>query len=221
MSSQAAGPVIALSNHEAEPDPLESATTRRMTLPAAMLEALGSAEEGRVPGPSLRVVSSAVLSAARAPPEDPFLPPPGHCPKCIGVRPENALMCPFCGLDYALFQPEAFEPSEELAQAWRGVWESWEDPAVHDRVLALASQKGELAVLGRLYRIRLAHLPEDALAQRGREEVVRLASVSSMLAHEAPPDKGMKWKVLGAGLLFLVALSVTVFLVRQLMLVTP
>ena len=212
------GPVIVLAREDAEPDPLQQEPTRRMNLPPAMLANMGlEPGERRPTSPSLRVVPGAAQVPARALPEDPFQPPAGHCPKCISPRAEGAQVCPSCGLDYALFQPEVFQPSEPLAAAWRGVWESWEDTAVHDRVLALASQRGELAALGRLYRIRLAHQPEDALAQRGREEVLRLASTASLLAPPQAPDKGARLKVVGLTMLLLAVMAAVVMLAHQLL----
>lgn len=219
QASPASGPVIVLAREEAELDPLQHEPTRRMTLPKAVLENMGLEPGERHPtAPSLRVLPGASREAAQRPPEDPFLAPAGHCPKCIGPRAEGATMCPFCGLDFSLAQPEAFQPSETLAMAWRGVWESWEDTAVHDRVLALASQRGELAELGRLYRIRLAHLPEDPLAQRGREEVLRLASAGSLLMSTPVPDKSARLKLAGLALMLLLVAAVVAMLARQLLL---
>ncbi len=207
----------------AEHSPSERSATLRISLPTSLVEEAQAALETSRPMPTLRVVPggpSAPVQDAR-PPEDPFRPPPGHCPKCIARRGEGARQCAFCGLDYELYQPEELEPSETLATAWRGVWESWERPETHDKVLALAAEKGELAALGRLYRIRLAHLPEDAMAHRGRDEVLRLASAGSLMLSTPPPDKGVKVKMAGLGLLFLLALVMAAVLVQRLWMVEP
>ena len=214
----ASGPVILLASEDAVPEPLQQEPTRRVKLPSAMLESMGvDPSELRPTSPTLRVIPGAGSTPARPPPEDPFAAPEGHCPKCISPRAEGATVCPTCGLDYTISQPESFQPSEPLAAAWRGVWESWEDPAVHDRVLALASQRGELAALGRLYRIRLAHLPEDALAQRGRGEVLRLASAGSLLMAPPPADPSARMKTVGLVLLLLAVMGVVAMLARQLL----
>lgn len=206
-----------------EQSPGERAATLRISLPPSLLEGDVDPESStsRPAAPSLRVVSGASPALASRAPADPFLPPPGHCPKCIAVRGEDTTVCDFCGLDAALYQPETLQPSEELATAWRGVWESWELPEAHDQVLARASARGELAALGRLYRIRLAQHPEDAMAHRGREEVLRLASAGSLLAHTPPPDKGVKVKFVLLGLVLLLAMVMTVFMVRRLLMVEP
>ncbi len=147
--------------------------------------------------------------------DDPFMPPPGFCPKCIGVRKEGAVVCPFCGLDYARFKPDESRPSGAVASTWLGVVELWESKGAHDKVLALSSERGELAALGRLYRIRLARNPEDAMAKRGREEVLRLAAASSTLLSTPAPDKRVKMRMAGLGLLFLMLMVAAVVIGAQ------
>ncbi|MFL5357053.1 hypothetical protein [Archangium sp.] len=147
--------------------------------------------------------------------EDPFMPPPGYCPKCIGPRKDGAVVCPFCGLDYARFRIEEHRPSPTVASTWLGVVELWESKGAHEKVLALASERGELAGLGRLYRIRLARNPEDAMAKRGREEVLRLASAGSALTPSDAPDKRAKLRMAGLGLLFLFLMVAAVLIGAQ------
>ncbi|WP_395810809.1 hypothetical protein [Archangium minus] len=169
----------------------------------------------------LRVVpdaaSSSTPAAASSPsaPEDPFMPPAGYCPKCIGPRKDGAVVCPFCGLEYARFRVEEFRPSPVLSSTWLGVVELWDSKGAHDKVLALASERGELAGLGRLYRIRLARNPEDAMAKRGREEVLRLASAGSVFMPTAPPDKRAKMRMAGLGVLFFILVVMAVFMGAQ------
>ncbi len=172
------------------------------------------------PAPSRPSVQVRAVSEPVAPPrekdpkeaEDPFSPPPGYCPKCIGGRKEGAVVCPYCGLEYARFRAEEFRPSPVLHSTWQGVLELWESKGAHDKVLALASERGELATLGRLYRIRLARFPEDAQAKRGREEVLRLASAGSGLMPSAPPDKRAKMKVAMQGMIVLALVVVAMFI---------
>lgn len=143
------------------------------------------------------------------------MPPAGYCPKCIGPRKDGAVVCPFCGLEYARFRVDEFRPSPVLSSTWLGVVELWESKGAHDKVLALASERGELAGLGRLYRIRLARHPEDAMAKRGREEVLRLASAGSAFMPSAPPDKRAKMRMAGLGVLFFILVVMAVFMGAQ------
>jgi hypothetical protein len=148
------------------------------------------------------------------------MPPPGYCPKCIGPRKDGVVVCPFCGLEYARFRPDEFRPSPVLASTWLGVQELWESKGAHDKILALASEKGELAGLGRLYRIRLARNPDDPVAKRGREEVLRLATASSTLMPSAPPDKRAKMKTAMMGVLLfvlVVAIVLGIYQVRRML----
>jgi hypothetical protein len=167
------------------------------------------------PSPAPAAASSSAPSSSSSSSEDPFMPPSGYCPKCIGPRKDGAAVCPFCGLDYSRFRPDEFRPSPPVASTWLGVLELWESKGVHDKVLALASERGELAGLGRLYRIRLARNPDDAMAKRGREEVLRLASAGSALMPSEPPDKRTKLRMAGLGLLFLFLLVAAVLIGAQ------
>ena len=285
------GPVIMLATEEAEPDPTEFEPTRRMSVPASVLDAIDSvSKESRgkgkkeapapVPAPAktpaplpepvaakalapepltkspssklpmseaaasnMVVLRLADVQARMAPEpapaapqavpsrpsvaqlrvvesvssgsEDPFMPPPGYCPKCIGPRKEGPVVCPYCGLEYGRFRIEEHRPSPVLSSTWLGVLELWESKGAHDKVLALASEKGELAALGRLYRIRLARSPEDAQAKRGREEVVRLASAGSGLMPSAPPDKRVKTRAAVLGFVFFVLVVAAMFIAYQ------
>lgn len=204
-----------------------AAASNLMVLRLSDVQSRGSAESAPAPAApepmparassaQLRVVPDASASPApSSSSEDPFMPPPGFCPKCIGVRKEGAVVCPYCGLDYARFKAEESRPSGAVASTWLGVLELWESKGAHDKVLALASERGELAALGRLYRIRLARSPEDALAKRGREEVLRLAAASSTLLATPPPDKRTKLRMAGLGVLFLLLMVAAVVIGAQ------
>jgi hypothetical protein len=177
------------------------------------------------PSPSLRVVRDtgsmpsvgSASSSSSSSSDDAFMPPAGFCPQCIGTRKEGTVVCPFCGLDFSRFRQEDLRPSPVVSSTWLGVLELWESKSAHDKVLALASERGELPALGRLYRVRLARQPEDAMALRGREEVLRLASAGSILLATPPPDKGTKLRMAGLGvflfllMVLLVAMGVRVW----------
>ncbi len=145
--------------------------------------------------------------------------PEGFCPKCVAVRPAGALQCPSCGLTYDNFDAASVEPSEPLKRLWADVCAHWEDEARHDALLAEASAQGELIAVGRLYRIRLARSPNDAMAQRGRDEVLRLASAASLeaISREGPRKSPVKYVValgflaLFAGLVYLAAQAFAAF----------
>ncbi len=142
--------------------------------------------------------------------------PSGFCPKCIAPRLASALSCPQCGLLYDQFAPEEVSPSEELALAWAALQPRWAEPEAHDGFLSLALGQGELASAGRLYRIRLVERPDDAQAQRAREEVVRLALLPSRLNAGAEPARPRRlWLVAAAVLLFVFCLAAVLFLLRM------
>ncbi len=149
---------------------------------------------------------------------DAFSVPPGFCPKCVGVRREDASTCPHCGLEFVNFRPEEHRPSDALEEDWLEVLQHWDDPAVHDRMLAKASARSELVAVGRLYRIRLAQVPDDLYARRGREEVMRLAaaSASSVLTPSAGPDRKQRMKLAVVGFLLVLALTVAISLLLRL-----
>jgi len=208
MSEAAAANLMVLRLSEVQARGGESAPAQ--AAPEPMPARASSAQLRVVQDPSATPAPSSSFSS-----EDPFMPPPGFCPKCIGVRKEGAVVCPYCGLDYARFRPEESRPSGAVASTWLGVVELWESKGAHDKVLALSSERGELAALGRLYRIRLARNPEDAMAKRGREEVLRLAAASSTLLSSAPPDKRTKMRMAGLGLLFLMLMVAAVVIGAQ------
>lgn len=209
-------PVIALSGSDAIPDPLQNEPTRPMTLPASLLEAIEAKQAREQEAASANVVMLRRAQApARAKPTDPFQPPAGFCPKCVGPRREGQASCPHCGLVFELARPEELRPPEELVSTWMGVVERWEEPGAHDKVLAWASERGELPSLGRLYRIWLAWCPEDPLAVRGREEVLRLAAAGSLLIATPPPDRSAMLKKAGLVLLFFIMVMAVMFIISQ------
>jgi hypothetical protein len=212
------------SDKSSRPAASESAgAANLMVLRLSDVQQASTSSSSPSPSPSLRVVRdtgsmpSVGSASSSSSSDEAFMPPAGFCPKCIGTRKEGTVVCPFCGLDFSRFRQEDLRPSPVVSSTWLGVLELWESKSAHDKVLALASERGELPALGRLYRVRLARQPEDAMALRGREEVLRLASAGSILLATPPPDKGTKLRMAGLGvflfllMVLLVAMGVRVW----------
>jgi hypothetical protein len=196
--------VAAVAQTQAEASQQSSAPTPRSnTVPALKVVTLRPSEE--------RVREAAALARS----EDPFAVPAGFCPKCISVRKEGAESCAACGLVYAIFDPNEQRVSEPLRAAWLSVLERWDDRDAHDRLLSLAMGQGELAAAGRLYRIRLAQAPDDVYAQRGRDEVLRLATASQAAFKPTPPQGTSRAQVVVGVVLFLLVMAMAFFIFRQ------
>lgn len=173
----------------------------------------------RSSSPALRVVRAPEAPAGVAPSDEAlFEAPPGYCPKCVAVRREGAVSCAQCGLVYVNFVADEHRPSGVLVDAWRGLAARWEDAEAHDRLLTLAMARGELAMVGRLYRLRLARVPDDALARRGRDEVVRRATLAvPTQAEPSGPSAGQKrLKTVLAGVMFLVVVVLAALVFQNL-----
>lgn len=158
-----------------------------------------------------RVVSLPVASPASATPpvtaapagEDPYAVPAGRCPKCVAVRPAGAVHCAQCGLAYARFVPAEHVLRPGLDRAFRELLKKWEDPAAHDKFLARAQAEEALPQVARLYQIQLARNDSDAMAARGREELLRRVTVSAAAAVKPAgqaPAAGGNRKLLWMGL---------------------
>lgn len=148
--------------------------------------------------------------------DEEFIVPAGHCPKCLSRRASSAA-CPSCGLP-ANADGASFEPGEWLRTEWVSLLRNWSDAAQHQSLRQQAFIKEELAGLGRLYRLKLAQFPNDAIAHRGREEVVNMAMVSTLAAEKTPPPAQLTKKqllvagvVAASGIAFLMALVVKLF----------
>lgn len=139
--------------------------------------------------------TEAVEQAAAAAQQELFSVPDGLCPKCLVRRLDGAAACGQCGLVFELFDPQALEPPEWLVTEWKALLRSWGDEAVHDQLRKQAMQVEALAAVGRLYRLRLASMPDDPFALRGREEVVRLASVPVSTRGSAENKRGSTLKL--------------------------
>ncbi|MFY1831810.1 hypothetical protein ACN47A_38200 [Myxococcus fulvus] len=146
-----------------------------------------------------------------------FEPPPGHCPKCVSTRREVDTSCSQCGLVYANFLEAEYVPSDTLATEWRKLAVHWAQWEAHDRLLTLAMGRGELATVGRLYRVRLARAPDDAVAQRAREEIVRRATVvvPTEVEGAGPSLLSRRMRGVAIAVLFLVVLLMSAFIIQR------
>jgi len=70
--------------------------------------------------------------------------------------------------------------SEAEARAWDEVVQGWGDEARHRAYLARQAGLEGLAVAGRRYREALELRPDDPVAQRWRDEVVKRATVAGL-----------------------------------------
>jgi hypothetical protein len=125
----------------------------------------------------LKEVRASAATSARAQAEhDAFTVPPNHCPKCIS--PSSALdsACRTCGLTFRAGVEHEFNPPDYLATLWKELLRRWDDEGQHLAVRQAAMARQDLSALGRLYRLRLAYMPDDPWAQKGRDDVFAAAS---------------------------------------------
>ena len=166
-----------------------------------------------------RESDEAQLGATPFDPGDAFSAPVGFCPKCVAVKAPSTSICAQCGLVFENFRPEEFQPSASIAELWRGVLARWDEIPEHDRLLQAATIQGELATVGRLYRIRLARSADDPIALRARDEVLRLATASSAALALAPAEtdrtESSTWKYVLLALVMLIGAVAFLLLYRQ------
>jgi hypothetical protein len=178
-------------------------------------EASGDGER-QVPAPASPAASTPSLPKAPSAQaiEPLFEPPAGFCRKCVASRAPGATSCPACGLVFANAPASELKPSPGLTAAFQALAARWGEAPEHVRFLHHAAGSGELAMAGRLYRIRLAQAPNDALARSSLEATVKMASapvsvaaIRSTKTPEAVPGRRKKLimmaiTLLGPGLLF-------------------
>jgi hypothetical protein len=175
-----------------------------------------SAAEGTAP-PLPLPAPMATSEESTQVPSDAFAVPADRCPKCIAVRPAQASACPSCGLSFEGASVEEYAPSVELAAQWAELLAHWSDPEAHEKLVSAAALQGDLAPLGRLYQLRLAVVPEDAVARQGRDAVLARASVPAAFA---TPDRdsssSQTWKVVLLSALIVGLVVVAISLIRLL-----
>jgi hypothetical protein len=194
---------------------------------ALVVRCIACGEESKAEGSSATAASSppvikvarpiSSLGKALPPTWDLFGVPAGFCPKCIATRPANAQACPQCGLSFDSVEEGDYRPPPNVATLWSELAPDWEESEAHDHFLKAAFALGELAAAGRLYRLRLAQAPADLLAARGRDEVLRLATVGSPVFNKEPANvqRVLRWQHVALGVFILLTVAVLVILVGQ------
>ncbi len=129
----------------------------------------------------------AIAKAARAADDAPFAVPDNLCPRCIAPR-ASAKECPHCGISFEKYEESMTMPPRWLRDAWLELLRDWGNEAKHQQVRRKAQQLDGLAAVGRLYRLRLASVPDDPFAAEGRADIVRLASVQMNFTPAAAGD---------------------------------
>ncbi len=104
----------------------------------------------------------------------------------------------------------ALAPGDGEDSAWAGLRARWGEEQAHRALLSAVNDLPGLARLGARYREALERDPDDAAARRGRDEVLRKATVLGMasLPRTAPPPRPSPW-VKRALLALLAALSLS------------
>lgn len=203
-------PALTETPKAAPPLPMSS---RKTPGPRAIVLA-SSAEASNVV--MLRAPTAAAVDSARAFADgDPFEVPEGLCPKCISKR-DRGDACPTCGLIFANIEHDQVRPPEDLAAMWKELLRAWGDETRHAAVRRLAMERSQLPDLARLYRLRLAAMPEDPIAQRGRDEVLAAASSVVLLPRgpREPAQAPLAVKVLVGGLAVVVMITAAMMLAR-------
>ncbi len=105
--------------------------------------------------------------------------------------------------------PSENVPAEEAA--WAELLLAWDDEARHRAYLARFTDLDARAVAGRRYRDALATRPDDPVAARFRDEVVKRAMVLGLVAlpRTPPPARGRRKIARAAVLAFGAALGAT------------
>ncbi len=115
--------------------------------------------------------------------------PLATCPKCARPREPAEAACARCGLvvtrwiDFAREQAAAEPP--ELGPLWERAAAAWDDPAAHDKLLAVATELGVLPSLARRYRGRAG----DPVAEKRLAQIAALveAAARMQVRSEASP----------------------------------
>ncbi|MEW5738668.1 MAG: hypothetical protein AB1938_07055 [Myxococcota bacterium] len=163
----------------------------------------------------------AVERAAKSAEGDPFEVPPGFCPKCIARR-DGSSSCPQCGVQFDTFVAANVAPPAWLCEAWVSLLRGWGDEGAHEALRQRAQREDMLGALGRLYRLRLASEPNDPIAEKGRTDVLRLASAAMSYRPRSDEAQGpSRVKTVVAAVAVFFAVGAVGLLIRFLMMRVP
>lgn len=185
--------------------------------PIALTQAVAPSAFAPSSSGSLQVPAVRAVEAAKSALANPFLVPEHCCPKCIAARNHAAVACAQCGLLFAQYNPIDNALSTWLSATWRSLLENWGQEARHESAVAQAAELGELAGLGRLYRLRLAYVSDDPWAIRGRDAVLRRAALptSATLVEDSNPRRELpRWAYVAMFLVFISMLGGVFFMAR-------
>lgn len=165
------------------------------------------------------VGSEAVHAAAEAARNGPFEVPAGRCPKCVAPRQAGSATCSQCGLNFGQFDAAHVAPPEWLRRAWVELLSDWGNEPLHASLRQRAIAEQELASVGRLYRLRLVSHSDDPFAQRGRDEVLRMALVPSAARESRVATEPLdpKWKYALGVLVFAASLIILALMARAML----
>lgn len=163
--------------------------------------------------------SHAVSSAADLARSGAFEVPLGRCPKCIAPRQSNGITCSQCGLTFAQFDASQVAPPQWLKTAWVELLSDWGSEERHAELRHRALAEQDLAAVGRLYRMRLVADPEDPFAQRGRDEVLRLALAPGVQVKPGVMTEKLdaRWKYVLMAVFFVVCLGLLALMARAML----
>ena len=136
-----------------------------------------------------------------------------RCPKCGAPRTDRP-DCPHCGLVYEKWSEDRLDVPEVLVRSWQTVLENYQEEGVHDSFVDTARQMARLDVAAMYYRRRLVADPEDEVARRRLEVIVRIVEAEALRRSPQPVRRSRLvrntlWGVVVASLLFLLYLLLT------------
>lgn len=139
------------------------------------------------------------------------------CPKCAAPRPPGRPDCARCGLVFERFNPEDFALPEPLESLWKDLGSRWSDPASHERFLDACSAAERLTEAVRRYRLKAEQDPNDAIAQRYRDDLIeRLMAAAALPSRsEDRGERRRRWNIAVAGLVMLGIAALAFFLLTQ------
>ena len=133
------------------------------------------------------------------------------CPKCDHRNSLGANECKACGLVFdkaraAFFKPkEEVVASKELLGMWARVLEGWAIQSVHETFVQFALGQSNLPFASQQYRRILDANPADEIAQKMRDKIIQLATMTSVPQKRDPPTRRrftLPFVVLAVGVVF-------------------